>query len=140
MKFDIRQMCDGDYPNIAVLLAEAALGNDGEISQKQFRKLLLRNQGYCFVGTDRLTGRLAGCVFGAHDGAVYGFVYKLAVAEEFRHQGLGRGLVGATMASFKLAKIDRLFAHVQNRNQTSIKLFEGLGFEVRQGSVVVDNF
>ncbi len=53
---------------------------------------------------------------------------NLAVAPEYRRQGIARALVGALIAALKAKQVERLSLEVRVSNVPAISLYESLGF------------
>ena len=61
-----------------------------------------------------------------------GHVVSVAVLPERRNKGIGRALVEESLIGVKLKKADELYLEVRCRNNEAIKLYEKLGFVIKQ--------
>ncbi len=61
-----------------------------------------------------------------------GHVVSVAVLPEYRQRGIGRALVEESMAGVKLKKSDELYLEVRCSNNEAIRLYEKLGFVIKQ--------
>ncbi len=61
-----------------------------------------------------------------------GHVVSIAVLPDYRKKGIGRALVEESIAGVKLKKSDELYLEVRCSNNEAIKLYEKLGFVIKQ--------
>ena len=61
-----------------------------------------------------------------------GHVVSIAILPEHRSKGIGRALVEESIAGVKLKKADELYLEVRCSNNEAIRLYEKLGFVIRQ--------
>ena len=61
-----------------------------------------------------------------------GHVVSVAVLPGFRQKGFGRALVEESMAGVRLKKSDELYLEVRCSNNEAIRLYEKLGFTIKQ--------
>ncbi|MGI0101400.1 MAG: ribosomal protein S18-alanine N-acetyltransferase [Nitrosotalea sp.] len=61
-----------------------------------------------------------------------GHVVSVAVLPDHRQKGIGRALVEESMEGVKLKKSDELYLEVRCSNNEAIKLYEKLGFIIKQ--------
>ncbi len=61
-----------------------------------------------------------------------GHVVSIAVLSEHRNKGIGRALVEESLLGVKLKKADELYLEVRCSNNEAIKLYEKLGFVIKQ--------
>lgn len=61
-----------------------------------------------------------------------GHVVSVAVLPENRQKGIGRALVEEAMSGVKLKRSDELYLEVRCSNNEAIKLYEKLGFIIKQ--------
>lgn len=61
-----------------------------------------------------------------------GHVVSVAVLPEFRQKGIGRALVEESITGVKSKKSDELYLEVRCSNNEAIKLYEKLGFIIKQ--------
>ncbi len=61
-----------------------------------------------------------------------GHIVSIAVIDEHRKKGIGKALVAESMNGVKLKKCDELYLEVRCSNTDGVKLYEKLGFVVKQ--------
>lgn len=61
-----------------------------------------------------------------------GHVVSIAVLPSHRQKGIGKGLVEESIAGVKLKKADELYLEVRCSNNEAIRLYEKLGFIIKQ--------
>ena len=61
-----------------------------------------------------------------------GHVVSVAVLPERRNKGIGRALVEESLIGVKLKKADELYLEVRCSNNEAIRLYEKLGFVIKQ--------
>lgn len=61
-----------------------------------------------------------------------GHVVSIAVLPDYRQKGIGRALVEESIAGVKLKKSDELYLEVRCSNNEAIRLYEKLGFVIKQ--------
>lgn len=61
-----------------------------------------------------------------------GHVVSIAVLPDYRQKGIGRVLVEESIAGVKLKKSDELYLEVRCSNSEAIRLYEKLGFVIKQ--------
>jgi ribosomal-protein-alanine N-acetyltransferase len=61
-----------------------------------------------------------------------GHVVSIAVLPDYRQKGIGRALVEESMMGVKLKKSDELYLEVRCSNNEAIRLYEKLGFVIKQ--------
>ena len=61
-----------------------------------------------------------------------GHVVSVAVLPEYRRKGIGEGLVQESISGIKLKKSDELYLEVRCSNNEAVKLYEKLGFVIKQ--------
>ncbi|WP_254512199.1 GNAT family N-acetyltransferase [Anatilimnocola floriformis] len=89
LPFELRELTAGDYDAV-MQLWNSAPGVRTNEPREEYERILRRNPG---LGTAAWIGsELAGAVLCCHDGR-RGYLYHLAVAEQFRRRGLARAIV-----------------------------------------------
>ncbi len=95
---------------------------------------------FCEKGTFLLRKKdskgIIGTVMGAWDGW-RGWIYKLAVAEEHRRQGIGTQLLTEVMSRLRWEGATIIRAYVENNNAASLLLFTKHGYQRMDGFVIV---
>lgn len=61
-----------------------------------------------------------------------GHVVSVAVLSEHRKKGIGRALIEEAIAGVKIKKSDELYLEVRCSNSEAIKIYEKLGFVIKQ--------
>ncbi len=61
-----------------------------------------------------------------------GHVVSVAVLNEFRRKGIGKGLVEEAINGVKTKKCDELYLEVRCSNTEAVLLYENMGFSIRQ--------
>ena len=61
-----------------------------------------------------------------------GHVVSVAVLDEFRRRGIGKGLVEEAINGVKSKKCDELYLEVRCSNNDAVKLYENMGFIIKQ--------
>ena len=61
-----------------------------------------------------------------------GHVVSVAVLPDYRRKGIGEGLVQEAIVGVKLKKSDELYLEVRCSNNEAVKLYEKLGFIIKQ--------
>ena len=87
-------------------------------------------------------GRIAGYImckteYGFSNFKKLGFVKKghvvsIAVLDEFRKKGIGKALVEESVKGVRLRNCDEFYLEVRCSNNEAVKLYERLGFAIRQ--------
>ncbi len=131
----IRETRKKDYSAVEELLKETDLLNV-DFHEKKFKRLLMRNKGCCYVA--EVDERIIGSAFATHDGAFYGYIYKVAVDKDYQRQGIASKLIERISEELDSLEIKLKFAHVNKKNTASIKLLKSLGFEIRDSHYLMD--
>lgn len=61
-----------------------------------------------------------------------GHVVSVAVLDEFRKKGIGKALVDEAINGVKSKRCDELYLEVRCSNTDGVKLYEKLGFQIKQ--------
>lgn len=103
LDFELRELQPADY-DAAMALWNSAPGVRVNESREEFERILRRNPG---LGTAAWIGaELAGAVLCCHDGR-RGYLYHLAVADQFRRRGLARAIVDQCLNLLQQEGIER---------------------------------
>lgn len=123
-----------DYEEIYSLwLSCKGMGlNNLDDSKIGIQKFLERNPETCFVAEEKIENesKIVGVIMTGNDGR-RGYIYHTAVNPSFRHQGIGKKLVEATLESLKTLGINKVALVVFERNETGNAFWEKLGFTKR---------
>jgi [ribosomal protein S18]-alanine N-acetyltransferase len=106
-----------------------------------FYESLLSEMPEAFLVAE-IKGRIVGYImckteFGFSNFKKLGFVKKghvvsVAVLDEHRHKGIGKALVEEAINGSRLKKCDELYLEVRCSNTGGVKLYEKLGFIIKQ--------
>jgi ribosomal protein S18 acetylase RimI-like enzyme len=131
MRMRIRVMTIADYDRVyALWMACRNMGfNNLDDSREGIEKYLKRNPNTCFVALEG--GALAGVILSGHDGR-RGFIHHMAVAEAYRHRGIGTALVDAALSALRTEGIHKVALLVFRYNEAGNAFWEKMGFAVRE--------
>ena len=127
MNIDISEMTIADYDKVFALWQGAeglGLHADECDSRQGITRYLTRNPGMCFVARDG--AKLVGAVLCGHEGR-RGYLNHLAVAEEYRRQGIGKALVDQCAVALKEAGIVKCNLFVFAANERAMAFWRKLG-------------
>src|SRR5262245_47111487 len=120
----IRLFEPGDIPAaLALWAASEGLGRGPGDNPAGVARFLARNPGLSWVAVDGDT--LVGAVLGADDGR-RGYVYHLAVAPDYRRQGLAKELMEKSLASLRAAGLGRCLITVLTGNEGAWEFYRSL--------------
>lgn len=102
------------------------LHDNGEDTPEGIALYLERNPGFSYVAIDN--GKIVGAVLCGHDGR-RGIVNHLAVATEYRRQGIASNLIRLSMEQLKKAGITKSMLFVLNENTTGQQFYRSIGWE-----------
>ncbi len=127
----IREMTAADYDAVwALWMSCKNMGfNDLDDSREGIEKYLKRNPDTCFVALDG--DALAGVILCGHDGR-RGFIHHMAVAEVYRHKGIGTALVDAALSALRTEGIHKVALVAFKYNEAGNAFWEKMGFTVRE--------
>jgi len=133
-----------DYDAVYALWAtQPGIGlHDPEDSRKGMAYYLRRNPASCFVAEDDsreapAPPQVVGAVLCGNDGR-RGYINHLAVAREYRGQGIGRALVNACLAAMRKEGICRCSFAVFRDNETGNAFWDAMG-SVRRNEILYRN-
>ena len=126
-----RIMRESDYDAIyALWMSSPNMGfNNLDDSREGVARFLRRNPDTSFVACEG--DRLAGVVLAGHDGR-RGYIYHMAVAEDFRRRGVGTALLNRCLDALKAEGINKVALLVFRYNQAGNAFWEKQGFIVRE--------
>lgn len=125
----IEEMSIGDYDAVYALLhSTPGIRLRSADSRETIQRYLTRNPGMSFVA--RTGSRLVGCVMSGHDGR-RGYLYHLAVAPDFRRQGIALRLVTSCLKKLAEAGIDKTQVQVVVENDVAHDFWAGRGWQRR---------
>lgn len=130
-----RPMVTGDYEAAYQLWASTPGIHLSEAdSREQVLRYLERNPGLSMVSEDE-DGTLAGTVMCGHDGR-RGYIYHVAVSEEYRGRGVGRQLVSCSLEGLRKEGIGKCHLMVMESNGLGRDFWSGIGWQERDGIVL----
>lgn len=125
----IRIMKPDDYEKAMVLWnGSVGVGINPDDSMENIKKYLLRNPSTSFVAVEN--DEVIGAIMAGHDG-YRGFIHHTAVAEEYRHYGIGTELVKNALNAIKSEGINKVVLVVFKTNETGNLFWEKQGFTIR---------
>ena len=129
MDVTMREMFIEDYENVIKLWKHAdGIGLSEADSRENISVFLARNPGLSVVA--EIDGAIIGAVLCGHDGR-RGYLHHLAVSEEKRLKGIGKGLVERCFDNLKQFGITRCHIFVFRRNQTARDFWLKMGWQQR---------
>ena len=130
----IQEYTSSDYDKVIKLWISCGLiKSDKQATRQQLSSFLER--GIFLVRKDK-AGTISGTVMGGWDGW-RGWIYKLAVAEEERREGIGTQLLNEIASRLHNSGATIVRAYIENENEASLALFDKLGYEKMDGFVIV---
>jgi ribosomal protein S18 acetylase RimI-like enzyme len=132
-EIEFRTLAPSDYDQVVALWricdgVEVAEGDDKE----SFTRYLDRNPGFSYAAT--CAGAIVGACICGHDGR-RGSVYHLAVAPEYRGQGIAKGILRKGLAGLRKCGIARVNILVAKDNSLGQEFWISQGFEHISGAL-----
>jgi putative acetyltransferase len=121
----LRAMTPVDYDAVLALWqASEGIGLNESDTREAIAAYLVRNPGFSLVA--EIEGVIVGALLGGHDGR-RGYLHHLAVASRHRRRGLGRTLVGESLARLRAQGITKcnIFLFANNADGRAFWLREG---------------
>lgn len=136
---NIRLMQIADYPQVFALWNNTpGMGlQKGDDSRPQIAKFLEKNPTTCFVAEDQ--GVIAGTVLGGNDGR-RGYMYHMAVAPEYRRQGIAKQMVDRVLDGLRELGIGKCALVAYIENDLGNRFWESIGFHQRHDIYYRDLF
>ena len=104
------------------------IGLSGADERRMILRFLKRNPGACYVACE---GReLVGTSLCGHDGR-RGYLYHLAVKEEYQHRGIGTELVERCLMKLRRLGIEKVHLFVYVTNDGAMDFYRKAGWEER---------
>ena len=124
-----REMTMEDYEEAYDLwLNTKGIGLSRSDSKEEIGKFLARNEGCSFVCVDQ--GKVIGTVLCGHDGR-RGFLYHVAVREEYRGRSIGQELVRRSLEQLKKHGIAKCHLMVMADNDLGHRFWSRIGWQRR---------
>lgn len=130
----VREFRIDDYDALIALWNEAQLAHKPEGRDRLDKIEQEVDGGNAVYLVAELDGKLVGSVLGTHDGRK-GWINRLAVAPEFRRQGVARMLVNEVEQRLYELGIEMVACLIYAGNTTSMEVFEKLGYK-RESDIV----
>ncbi|MFW6006653.1 MAG: GNAT family N-acetyltransferase [Halanaerobiales bacterium] len=128
-KFQIREMKIDDYELMIKLWENIdGIGLSEADSRENILKYLKRNKGMSFVC--ELNQDIIGTIMGGHDGR-RGYIYHLAVAENYRNRGIGKELLSSSLVRLREENIQKCHIFVFRENEPGNKFWDIVGWTRR---------
>ena len=126
----IRTMSIADYDAVyALWMSCKNMGfNNLDDSREGIARLLRRNPGTSFVALE--DDRLAGVILSGQDGR-RGYIYHMAVAEDFRRRGVATALLDRCLEALRAEGINKVALLVFRYNDAGNAFWEKQGFTER---------
>jgi ribosomal protein S18 acetylase RimI-like enzyme len=122
-------MTKSDYDQVlAVWLAAEGLSHIE--SREDFERFIERNPGLSVVCRDVEADQVIGAVWCGHDGR-RGYLYHVAVAEGFRRQGIGTGMVEQCLKNLDTLGIKRCTLFIFVTNEAAYQFWKAIGWRER---------
>jgi ribosomal protein S18 acetylase RimI-like enzyme len=127
LRFD--PMTKDDYDQVlAVWLAAEGLSHIE--SRADFERFIGRNPGLSVVARETDEDQIIGAVWCGHDGR-RGYLYHVAVAEGFRRQGIGTGMVEQCLVNLENLGIKRCTLFIFVTNDDARRFWKAIGWRER---------
>lgn len=128
---NIRSMTIADYDRVyALWMSCKNMGfNNLDDSREGIGRFLKRNPDTCFVA--EIGGDLAGVVLAGNDGR-RGYIYHMAVAEQYRRRGVGSRLVKRCLEALRVEGIGKVALVAFKYNDAGNAFWERQGFALRE--------
>jgi ribosomal protein S18 acetylase RimI-like enzyme len=137
MLFSLTEMQSDDYAAVLSLWrASEGVGLTPSDSREAILAFLARNPGLSLVA--RYDDRIVGSVLCGHDGR-RGYLYHLAVAPEYRKQGVGRAIVDACLSRLAACGIQKATVFVYGHNDIGNRFWRKVGWKDRTDLVVLQH-
>lgn len=123
----IRKMTVQDYNALIRLWREGNIPYrpQGRDSRKNIKSQLQQPTSLYFIAESKNT--IVGVIFGTHDGRK-GWINRLVVTPAYRKKGIATQLVHEVEHHLKKLGIDIIASLIEDWNETSMQVFENLGY------------
>jgi len=124
-----REMRSSDYEQAYALWQHTpGIGLSDADSKEAVEHFLKKNSALCFIAVDQ--DKLIGTILCGEDGR-RGYIYHLAVAEEYRQMGIGKTLVQKSLAALAQHDIQKCHLFVYVENHAGKTFWEHIGWKAR---------
>lgn len=126
----IRVMNIEDYDSVMSLWTKTpGIGISRADTKEGLNRFLKRNENLSFVC--EMDNKIVGTILCGHDGR-RGFIYHLAVDEQYRLKGIGKALVVKAIEELKREGIHKYHIFVIKSNYDGKKFWNKMGFKKRE--------
>jgi ribosomal protein S18 acetylase RimI-like enzyme len=126
MDYEIRKMTAEDYDNVyAFWNTIGGLKLDESDALENFKRYLERNPRLSYIVT--ANDQIVGTIQCGHDGR-RGYIYHLAVKEDYRNQGIAKKLFTLCVEELKREGILRCNLYMLNSNKNALSFWEHNGW------------
>ena len=133
--WQLREMTLADYGEVLALWrGTEGIGLSASDERAAVGAYLARNPGMSFVAL--AGGRIVGAVLAGHDGR-RGCLHHLAVLPSWRHRGIGRALVEASLDRLAAAGMLKCNLFLFDANEAGRAFWEKVGWSARADLVVM---
>jgi len=130
----IAEMQISDYDEMCELWRKTSgVGLSSADKKEYIEGFLSRNKGLSYVC--RHNGKIVGTIMCGHDGR-RGYIYHVAVVEEYRRRGIGRKLVETSLERLKSEGIDKCHLFVIAENTIGKNFWTSMGWDRRDDIIV----
>jgi len=135
MAIAIQMMTTDDYQDAFQLWQSLpGLGLSSADQKHAIAHFIDRNPNSCFVAKDG--EKVIGTVLGGNDGR-RGYIYHLAVQEDYQGKGLGKQLSETCIAALKSEGLQKCHIFVIKDNQKGLRFWKRLGWLLREDILVL---
>lgn len=125
-----RELVADDYETAYQLWAQTeGMGLSEADSREEILRYLERNPGLSQI-CENEAGSIAGTALCGHDGR-RGYMYHVAVSDEYRGMGIGRELVTRCLSNLSAAGITKCHLMVIGDNEQGRRFWESIGWQYR---------
>jgi ribosomal protein S18 acetylase RimI-like enzyme len=133
-----REMTIEDYDRIYQFWSSTdGMGLSEADSRHNIDVFLQRNKGLSFVCEDG--SKIVGTILCGHDGR-RGYIYHVAVDENYRRKGIGRELVAKALNGLTQEGITKCHLFVFFTNELGMTFWSSLGWELRKDIAIYSKF
>ena len=133
--FEIRPVRDGEEEAVAELWRASGLVRPWNDPLRDIASARANASSEIFVAVPAGGGGVAGSVMAGYEGH-RGWVYYVAVAPEYRSQGLGAALMRHAEAWLARAGAPKVMLMIREENEAVRRFYEALGYGVEKRTVM----
>ncbi len=106
----------------------SGMGLSSADSKSNMDKFLKRNPHSCFITLDK--NKIVGSILAGHDGR-RGYIHHMAVATEYRMQGIGKKLLSLAINALKKEGIQKTHLFIYKENSSGKAFWSALNWKLR---------